>query len=75
MCQVAYLWKLRTLGSSVHTGGHEGYIEPLTPDGGFLEGGGRPAFSAFVGILITTARRWLNISRDYFAGFTFLAVR
>src|ERR671916_1041080 len=32
--------------------GGGGYIEPLTPDGSSLEGGGRPAFSAFVSIAI-----------------------
>jgi hypothetical protein len=45
--------------------------EPLTPDGGSLEGGVRPAFSAIVSLPTTTAPQMLNIIRCYFGEHSF----
>jgi hypothetical protein len=46
-------------------------LEPLTPDGGSLEGGGRPASSAFVIASITTPRQWLNTIPLHFREFIY----
>jgi hypothetical protein len=48
-----------------------GTREPLTPDGGSLEGGGRPALVQPLASLTTTAPQILNIIRCYFGEHSF----